>query len=436
MSRMSSVPRKESGARVSPVAGALASLLGVLSAIAISGASTVAIAGDREDGASAARPVESHTGPLLNGAEAASDATTERLGPLVGPAPKSSPPRAGGGNFHPAQSALMPFMDAASRLSDSRTPTGVGPDPIFLLQFGSLGLALATILGAAIWTTYFLARSHRAVRAAQHAAARARRARDSFLGQMSHELRTPLNAIIGFSELMRTEMMGPLGPRYREYARDIQMSGELLLGVVEALLDTAELRSDACTSGQKAFYVASATIESVEAVKPKAAAAAIALETHVESELGTLNADRRRYKRMLVKLLSDAVKLSPAGGAVALRVERRPTGELAITLRCPGMGADAGSVSAEPRVGHLATPASREPGLGLMLAKAYAEHQCGTFELIRGPGPTTTTSIVLRATSANAKRRLWRHENPRRSKRESSDSQLSNLLQPQDNNHP
>ncbi|MBL8710137.1 MAG: PAS domain S-box protein, partial [Rhodospirillaceae bacterium] len=81
-------------------------------------------------------------------------------------------------------------------------------------------------------------RTEEVLRVARKQAEAANRMKSEFLANMSHELRTPLNAIIGFSEVMARELMGPLGaPSYHGYARDIQHSGEHLLGIVNNILD-------------------------------------------------------------------------------------------------------------------------------------------------------------------------------------------------------
>ncbi|WP_161630967.1 PAS domain-containing sensor histidine kinase [Niveispirillum irakense] len=241
------------------------------------------------------------------------------------------------------------------------------------------------------------------VQAAEVRAAMADRARGRFLANISHELRTPLNAIIGFSEILRDELLGGLGaPQYREYAIDIHEGGLHLLRLINDLLDIA--RMDAGELELREGWVdMSALVERCDRLlSQKATAKQVRVSTRVNPAGLRLLVDEVRIKQLLVHLWSNAIRFSAEEGAVAIEVgEDQESGDVVITIADKGIGMDVAAMrlALEPfgqvEDGH----ARRQPGagLGLPLARGYAEAHGGSLQMESSPGVGTTVRVRLPA---------------------------------------
>ncbi len=151
---------------------------------------------------------------------------------------------------------------------------------------------------------------------ARDAAMSASRAKSRFLANMSHELRTPLNAIIGFSEVMSREMFGPVGPRYQEYSRLIHESGSHLLELINGVLDMSKIEAGKFELAEEVCDLDEIVASAVRFVRLAAERGRVALKTEIAPEAHMIFADRRAIKQVLVNLLSNGVKYTPAGGEV------------------------------------------------------------------------------------------------------------------------
>ena len=150
---------------------------------------------------------------------------------------------------------------------------------------------------------------------AEHAS----RAKSEFLANMSHELRTPLNAILGFSQVLRDEMFGPLGTaKYREYAHDIHESGQLLLTMINDILDLSKIEAGRMTLAETELDVHQAGEATIKLVADRAHTAGVVLVNDVPKKGPRLFADDTAFKRILLNLLTNAVKFTGAGGKVRL----------------------------------------------------------------------------------------------------------------------
>ena len=155
---------------------------------------------------------------------------------------------------------------------------------------------------------------------AREAAEASSRAKSEFLANMSHELRTPLNAVIGFSEIVKSGMQGPLNARYREYGEHIFNSGTHLLGLINDILDLSKLEARKFELSEEDVDLADVVEASLHLIEPQARKANVALTSHVQDGLPLLRADNRRMRQIAINLLSNAVKFTPEGGAVARAV--------------------------------------------------------------------------------------------------------------------
>jgi len=243
-------------------------------------------------------------------------------------------------------------------------------------------------------------------RLADEAAARGQQAqaanlaKSQFLANISHELRTPLNAILGFSEMMKDEILGPLGSaQYRGYAADIHDSGALLLSVINDLLDLSkieagkyELHEEDCDSG-------AILRGAMRLVAERADAAGIGLREEVAAELPRLHADRRLVKQILLNLLSNAIKFTPTGGRITVSAELDETGGLQLTVADTGIGIPLDQMERvlQPfaQVENIMTRSHSGTGLGLPLCKALADLHGARLLLTSELGVGTTVTVAF-----------------------------------------
>ena len=243
---------------------------------------------------------------------------------------------------------------------------------------------------------------------ARDAALDASRAKSRFLANMSHELRTPLNAIIGFSEVMTREMFGALGPRYQEYSRLIHESGSHLLDLINGVLDMSKIEAGKFELHEELFDLEETAESAVRFLKIPAERANVALKLNIVAGARLVFADRRAVKQILVNLLSNGVKYTPAGGEV--RVAARPVDAgqgIEIVVRDTGTGISKQDLErlGKPfeQVESAETRAKEGTGLGLALVKALAQMHGGTAVLDSVLGEGTTVTIYLPYAAVDAK---------------------------------
>src|SRR5262249_12583415 len=183
-------------------------------------------------------------------------------------------------------------------------------------------------LGAAFddMANQLAARDQQLFAAKEHAEA-ANRTKSAFLANMSHELRTPLNAILGFSEIIRDGLFGG-HPRYQEYARDIHRSGEHLLTIVNDILDLSKIDAGRLQLHEEVVELRAVLSACRALVVGKASENEVRLVVGGAGELPRLRADELRLKQILLNLMSNAVKYTPAGGTVTVSAALAPEGDL------------------------------------------------------------------------------------------------------------
>jgi signal transduction histidine kinase len=217
---------------------------------------------------------------------------------------------------------------------------------------------------------------------------------------MSHELRTPLNAIIGFAELMKLEALGPLGSEsYREYARDICLSGNHLLTLINDILDLGRIEAGKVELNEEIISPVELFEAAARILRERAAIAGLALSMADATDLPNFRADRRKLLQILVNLLSNAIKFTPEGGKVTLDAAVAENGELAITVTDTGIGiAEQDMDKAMMPFGQIDSSLSRKhagTGLGLPLTKNLVELHGGKFALASVLGRGTTVTLRL-----------------------------------------
>ena len=238
------------------------------------------------------------------------------------------------------------------------------------------------------------------IRRARDAAEAVSRAKSDLLANMSHELRTPLNAIIGFSQIMREELFGPLGgARYTGYVGDILESAQHLLAVINDILDLAKIEANSLQLKEKEIDPRDAVTSAVRLVRPRADEAGIRLEFVDKAPGISLFADETALKRVLVNLLANAVKFSETGTHVS--VESRLTdgggAALAVIDRGIGMAPEDIPVALTPfqQIDIGLRRKYEGTGLGLPIAKQLMELHGGTLTIESAVGVGTTVIVAF-----------------------------------------
>ena len=235
--------------------------------------------------------------------------------------------------------------------------------------------------------------------AARRLAEDANRCKSEFLANMSHELRTPLNAIIGFSDVMRLGVLGPVeNPVYGEYVESIWESGTHLLSIINEVLDLSKVEAGHFDLTPEVLPLVPLAEQVIRLLQEKAMRQRLELRLAMDSDPGKVRVDPLRMKQVLLNLLGNALKFTPAGGTVTLGLGRDDDG-VWIKVADSGIGMNPCDIQRvlEPFV-QVDDQASRRhagTGLGLPLAKKFIELHGGTLTMDSAPGQGTTVTIRL-----------------------------------------
>ncbi len=238
---------------------------------------------------------------------------------------------------------------------------------------------------------------------AREAAEMANRTKSEFLANMSHELRTPLNAIIGFSEIIRKEMFGPIEiPQYRDYVADIHDSARHLLDLIQDILDVSKAESGKLDMHEAEFSPAHVARRALKMVAERARQAEITLEERIDlPENIALYGDELKIRQILLNLLSNAIKFTPNGGRVALAASIAEDGSMHFSVSDTGVGMRREDIpKAFQSFVQLPNSLSQNhagTGLGLHLARIMARLHGGELTLESEPGIGTTALLQLPA---------------------------------------
>lgn len=230
----------------------------------------------------------------------------------------------------------------------------------------------------------------------------ANHAKSEFLAVMSHELRTPLNAIIGFSEILKKEMFGPLGTdQYKEYSEDINNSGQHLLSIINDILDLSKAEAGKLVLEETEVQVVGALSSALRIVRDKATEQNVRLAMDVPSEEFIVWADPRLFAQVLLNLLSNSIKFTPKGGRVSINCEIGREGILRVFIRDTGIGIDPLNLDKVfVPFAQIESSLARNyegTGLGLPLSQNIMELHGGRIELESILGHGTTAVIEFPA---------------------------------------
>lgn len=158
------------------------------------------------------------------------------------------------------------------------------------------------------------------LRAANEELARAGRLKDEFLASMSHELRTPLSAVLGLTEVLQSEIYGPLNPKQHKSLTSVEESGRHLLALINDILDLSKIGAGKLELQIGVVPVAAVCQASLRLIREAAHKKRIKVSKKLDTSITILQADERRLKQILINLLSNAVKFTPEGGEVGLEI--------------------------------------------------------------------------------------------------------------------
>jgi len=220
-----------------------------------------------------------------------------------------------------------------------------------------------------------------------------------FFAGVSHELRTPLNAIIGFSDMMRSRLFGPLPGKYAEYADLIHDSGQHMLDLIGDVLDMSKVEAGKYELHYDNFDASDVIRSTVKMIRPTADSAEVVLSIDLdENEPLLIEADRKALRQILLNLLSNAIKFSHKGGRIIIGA--KAVGDtLNLSVQDHGIGMSAEDIATLGQPYQQASSATlieeRGTGLGLALVKSLSELHGGRFAVASQEGEGTTVDVFL-----------------------------------------
>lgn len=236
----------------------------------------------------------------------------------------------------------------------------------------------------------------------------ANRAKSEFLANMSHELRTPLNSIIGFSEIIKDEVLGTLENRqYWEYSRDIHESGKKLLKIINEILDVSRIEVGERQLNEGLVKLHGVVDSCIEFLSSRAEEGGLVITNLSSDSLPHIVGEELAIKQIFINLLSNAVKYTPSGGRVTVSHELDTEGQLRVSITDTGVGLDEAEIEkALSPFGQIETSLDRTgsgAGLGLTLADALIKLHGGTLELFSQKGIGTTATVIFPASRIQRK---------------------------------
>ncbi len=230
----------------------------------------------------------------------------------------------------------------------------------------------------------------------------ANKAKSFFLATMSHELRTPLNAIMGFSEILKREMFGPMSvSAYKDYAGDIHHSGRYLLDLINDILDLSRIEAGRRDIQEEPFGISACVKAALALLNGKAQEKSISVKVEIAQSLPKLMGDIRGVNQILINLLTNAIKFTPEGGEVVVSAARNADGAMVVSVKDNGPGIPAHEIDTALDSfarGAIATKQAIDgAGLGLPIVKGLMDLHGGDVNILSVEGKGTEILITFPA---------------------------------------
>lgn len=228
----------------------------------------------------------------------------------------------------------------------------------------------------------------------------ANRAKGELLANMSHELRTPLNAIIGFSSMMNEGVYGPIAnPQYEEYTKIITSSATHLLDIINDILDVSAIEAGKLKLNEELFGAEDNIASTLSLIEHRASEGVVDVALKVTPQNAVLFADARRFKQIVLNLVSNAVKFTQKGGSVQVDYSVNADGCPFVSVTDTGIGMNAAEIQvALSQFGQADSSHARKyegTGLGLPLTLGLVEMHGGTMDIKSTVGSGTTVLVTF-----------------------------------------
>lgn len=225
----------------------------------------------------------------------------------------------------------------------------------------------------------------------------AARVKSEFLANMSHELRTPLNSINGFSEVLYDETFGPLNPKQKQYVKNVLVSGNHLLLLINEILDMAKVEAGKMTLSISEFPIREVLYEISGLIENEGNNKSLQMSIDISKDLNNIEADSLKIKQILYNLLSNAIKFTPYGGQIGIKATQNDT-DISIIIWDTGIGIAPENIKKIfEGFFRIETPYSRVTegtGLGLPIAKSLVELHGGNLK-VESDGVDKGTSVQI-----------------------------------------
>ncbi len=237
-----------------------------------------------------------------------------------------------------------------------------------------------------------------ALRSAKLEADLTSRARIEFMANMSHELRTPLNAVIGFSEIIRNEVMGPIEQdAYKEYAEDIHNSGKQLLSIINDILELSQIEIGERELKEKEFPVARIIQSVLNLLEHKIKHGKLKVNINIPEDMPNIFAEELAFKQIFMNIIGNAVKFTPENGKINIFAKLGEDGSMIIEISDSGVGMTEDELEkALQPFGQVETDMARDnsgTGLGLSIVQALVELHGGRFLIMSEKNKGTTIKL-------------------------------------------